>query len=146
MQFTLHIPGKPRGKDRPRFVRKTGRTYTPKETVVAEERIREIWREVGEPALSGPLRATMTAFTPRPASHYLTDGVSLSAEGRRHPFPDNQKPDLDNVLKLCLDALNGHAFKDDVQFIESHVYRFWTDVTSPNREGFVVIDIKEIAP
>jgi Holliday junction resolvase RusA-like endonuclease len=141
MDFTLVIPGKPQGKDRPRFVRATGRVYTPAETLRAEERIRVAWREVGGPVVSGPLSVFITASTPRPKGHCLTDGVSLSAEGRRHPCPDNQKPDLDNVLKLCLDALNGHAFKDDVQVVQMHAYRFWSP---PDYAGHTAIDIKEI--
>lgn len=141
MQFNLVIDGKPQGKDRPRFVRATGRTYTPATTQKAEERIQDAWREVGEPEVSGPLSVTVMGSTPRPKGHYLTDGSSLSAEGKRHPQPDNQKPDLDNVLKLCLDALNGHAFKDDVQVIQLHAYRFWSP---PGYAGHTSIDIKEI--
>jgi Holliday junction resolvase RusA-like endonuclease len=141
MQFTLLIPGKPQGKDRPRFVRATGRTYTSAETLAAEDRIRRTWMKAGEPEVSGSLSVTVGVSTPRPKGHYLTDGVRLSAEGRRHIRPDNQKPDLDNVLKLCLDALNGCAFKDDVQVIQMYAYRFWSP---PGYGGHTTIDIKEI--
>jgi Holliday junction resolvase RusA-like endonuclease len=140
MQFTLLIPGKPQGKDRPRFVRATGRTYTPKETLAAEERIRDAWSRAGGPVVSGPLGVHITASTPRPKGHYLKGG-ELSAEGRRHPFPDNQKPDLDNVAKLCLDALNGAAFKDDVAVVQMYAHRFWSP---PGYEGHTAIDVKEI--
>jgi Holliday junction resolvase RusA-like endonuclease len=142
MAIDLLIPGRAQGKDRPRFVRATGRTYTPKETLAAEERIRHAWCKAGEPEVHGALSVTITVRTPRPQSHYLKGG-ELSAEGRRHPYPDNnQKPDLDNVLKLCLDALNGHAFKDDVQIVQAHAYRFWTP---PLYGGHTAIDIKEIS-
>jgi Holliday junction resolvase RusA-like endonuclease len=140
MQCTILIPGKPQGKDRPRFVRATGRAYTPAETLRAEERIRSAWSEVGGPVMLGPLAVSIFADTPRPKGHYLKSG-ELSAEGRRHPYPDNQKPDLDNVAKLCLDALNGAAFKDDVQVIHMHTYRFWS---APGYEGHTAIEIKEI--
>jgi Holliday junction resolvase RusA-like endonuclease len=140
MQFTIVIPGKPQGKDRPRFVRATGRTYTSKETLLAEERIRDRWTGLGGPVMCGPLSVCITASTPRPKGHYLKGG-ELSAEGRRHPYPDNQKPDLDNVAKLCLDALNGVAFKDDVQVTHMHTYRFWSP---PDYAGHTSIDIKEI--
>jgi Holliday junction resolvase RusA-like endonuclease len=140
MELSIVIPGKPQGKDRPRFVRATGRVYTPAETLRAEERIRAAWREAGGPVWGGPLSVFVTVSTPRPKGHYLKGG-GLSAEGRRRRYPDNQKPDLDNVLKLCLDALNGHAFKDDVQVIQAHAYRFWSP---PRYEGHTAIDLKEI--
>jgi Holliday junction resolvase RusA-like endonuclease len=140
MELSIVIPGKPQGKDRPRFVRATGRVYTPAETLRAEERIRSTWNKAGGPVLTGPLSVFITASTPRPKGHYLKGG-ELSAEGRRHRHPDNQKPDLDNVAKLCLDALNGAAFKDDVQVIQMHTYRFWSP---PGYEGHTAIDIKEI--
>jgi Holliday junction resolvase RusA-like endonuclease len=139
MKFSLTIHGKPQGKDRPRFVRATGRTYTAKETLAAEERIRDAWREVGEPVVAGPLRVNVIASTPRPQGHYLKGG-ELSAEGRRHERPDNQKPDLDNVAKLCLDALNGNAFKDDVAVVTLYVHRVWALRGSP---GMTIIDIEE---
>ena len=35
-------------------------------------------------------------------------------------FP-TKKPDIDNVLKIILDALNGVAYHDDTQVISAHV-------------------------
>jgi Holliday junction resolvase RusA-like endonuclease len=140
MAIDLLIPGRAKGKGRPRFVQATGRTYTPKETLAAEERIRHAWCKAGEPEVHGALSVTITVSTPRPQSHYLKSG-GLSAEGRRRLYPDNQKPDLDNVAKLCLDALNGSAFRDDVQVTHMHAYRFWSP---PGYEGHTAIEIKEI--
>jgi Holliday junction resolvase RusA-like endonuclease len=144
MQVTILIPGKAQGKDRPRFVRATGRVYTPAETLRAEERIRNAWSKAGGSVMVGPLSVFIVVSTPRPKGHYLKGG-ELSAEGRRRRFPDNQKPDLDNVAKLCLDALNGAAFKDDVQVTQMYVHRVWSSPGyEAGYEGHTSIDIKEI--
>lgn len=112
--ITLRIVGAPKGKQRARFVKATGRTYTPPETNAAEARVREAWRLAGAVDLgNGPLAATLELHVARPASHWRVDG-SLTAKGVREWVPV-RKPDLDNALKLALDALNGHAYRDDAQ-------------------------------
>lgn len=124
-QIDLWIAGTPRGKDRPRFSRATGRTFTTKQTVNAEANIVQVWREAGEPRLpDGPAMLFLFVRVERPASHFKRDGA-LSAEGRRRDWPDNKKPDLDNALKLAMDALNGRAYKDDVQIVASNAFRVW---------------------
>ena len=37
-----------------------------------------------------------------------------------------KKPDIDNVTKSVLDALNGVAYKDDTQVAEVSVRKWWT--------------------
>lgn len=42
------------------------------------------------------------------------------------------KPDLDNIEKIVLDGLNGIAFKDDKQVIDSHTKkRYCRDGEAP---------------
>lgn len=59
------------------------------------------------------------------------DEVHLRVDYQR-PYPtskplygegeaDTEKPDVDNVLKLVMDALNGVAWKDDKQVTEAHI-------------------------
>lgn len=124
--FAIEVPGKPVGKGRPRFA--NGRTYTPRETVLAEQGIRSAWEDVGSPRLpDGPVRLRVTIGVERPRAHFKRDGT-LTTEGHRHPYPARQKPDVDNVLKMIMDALNSRAWKDDVQVIDGHVLRVWADV------------------
>jgi Holliday junction resolvase RusA-like endonuclease len=122
----LVLSGEPRGKGRPRFGQ--GRTWTDKDTALAEGNIIRKWEDVGEPRLpdNAPLRVHVTLYISRPNSHYKRDG-SLSAEGLRHPRPENKKPDVDNALKLVMDALNKRAYKDDVQIVEATVERQWAE-------------------
>lgn len=119
----LEVPGPPRGKNRPRFNRATGRTYTDQRTVSAEERVRGAWHRAGEPRVDGPLAMRVEIVVGRPGSHFKLDG-SLSAAGARALWP-TKKPDLDNVLKLCADSLNGCAYRDDVQIVLATVTRRW---------------------
>lgn len=38
-----------------------------------------------------------------------------------------KKPDIDNVVKAVLDALNGVAYRDDTQVIELHVRKSYSE-------------------
>lgn len=118
------VPGPPRGKDRPRFVRATGRTYTTTPTLRAEQRIREAWQQSGYGRVDGePLELFVGVVLERPKTHYRVNG-GLSAAGRRSSIP-MRKPDVDNTLKLVCDALNGVAYCDDVQIVDARVRRRW---------------------
>jgi hypothetical protein len=93
--FELRVTGQPQGKGRPRFDPARKRTYTPKETKVAEREVRAAWEEVGEPRLPDDqaIAVVVRLVVVRPAGHFKKDG-SLSAEGLRHPLPRNKKPDV----------------------------------------------------
>jgi Holliday junction resolvase RusA-like endonuclease len=41
--------------------------------------------------------------------------------------PHTSKPDIDNLVKAILDALNGVAFNDDSQIWEIQSSKIWTD-------------------
>lgn len=113
-KIVLNIPGKPLGKARPRVTRR-GITYTPKPTVEREKLVRACCEEKykDEPPLDGPLSVTITAVYPVP--------VSASAAKKREMHGGAVlpliRPDVDNVAKLILDALNGRAYADDSQVV-----------------------------
>jgi Holliday junction resolvase RusA-like endonuclease len=52
-------------------------------------------------------------------------------------YTNNHKLDTDNVLKAISDGLNGHAYNDDRQICETHLYRIWSE--NPR----VVVEIEE---
>lgn len=122
--FQLVIDGAPAGKGRPRHG--NGRTWTPKETVLAEQEIRRAWEEAGSPRIDGPVRLIVELRVTRAKDHYRADGVMLSAKGERFPLPTGKKPDVDNALKLVMDSLNGRAYRDDVDVVIATVMRFWS--------------------
>ena len=124
---TLVIQGSPTGKDRPRMNRKTGAVFTPKQTKLAEAVIIDAWRAAGEPRIEeGPLRMEVELVVSRPKGHYRKDG-QLNTEGLRHPYP-RRKPDVDNAIKLVMDALNRRAYRDDVDVVDARVIRRWADL------------------
>lgn len=96
------------GKQRPRATARGGhaRVYTPRKTRVFEELIRRAWREQVGDAWSGhhgPVSVSVSV------SRELARSSPKYWAGRQ----DTQKPDVDNVLKAVLDALNGLAYADD---------------------------------
>ncbi len=119
----LELSGRPEGKGRPRFG-KGGRVFTPNATKLAEGRIIDAWKNAGEPRLDGPIKVTLLLEVARPKSHFTTKGV-LNANGRRTPRPTGRKPDIDNALKLVMDALNRRAYRDDVDVVQAVVERWW---------------------
>lgn len=38
-----------------------------------------------------------------------------------------KKPDIDNIVKVVLDAMNKFAFKDDTQIVRLEVEKLYTD-------------------
>lgn len=119
----LWIPGTPRGQARPRFTRQ-GRAYTTAKDRAARAAYVAAWRTFGQPAYTGPVEVEIRAQYDRPLGHYTSTGA-LSAEGRRHRWPDRQLPDLDNVVKLALDALAGEAYDDDRSVVAVHACKVW---------------------
>lgn len=123
--IVLRIDGTPKGKGRPRFSRQAGRTYTPVETTRAENRVQLAWLNAGRPRVDGPIDLHLELVVERPAAHWRVDGT-LGAAGVRQPLPV-RKPDIDNALKLVMDALNGCAYRDDVDVVHARVVRRWAN-------------------
>jgi len=118
------IPGKPFGKQRPKFTTrgKFAKAYTPKETIAAEAVVaREARKHFKEP-LSGPVEIWVVAkFVPPKSWPKYRKAECL---GTYH----TQKPDWDNIGKLISDALNGIAYQDDAQVCFAVVQKVWAEV------------------
>lgn len=110
---SFDVLGKVRGKGRPRFTR-GGHAYTPKATRDYERSIREAFENATvrppEP-FSGPIAVCIMTYRQLPKS----TPKSVFSE------PDTHKPDIDNVAKIVLDALNGVAWEDDAQVVSLKV-------------------------
>lgn len=136
-EIVLTIDGTPAGKGRPRFG--NGRVFTDAKTESAEARVLIAWHNAGQPRLpDGPIQFLVTQVVARPKGHWKTDGT-LGAAGQRKPWPDGRKPDFDNALKLLADALNGSAYRDDVDIVHSWYVRRWAH---PGEHEHTVIVIR----
>lgn len=120
--INISVPGKPRGKERPRMAR-IGRhmtTYTPKNTVEYENKIRRIYRNFyGNFKLENAIEAEITAIFPIPESTSRKQREKLLQGNAYH----TKKPDCDNVAKISLDALNKLAYNDDSQVCKLSVVK-----------------------
>lgn len=118
------VPGHPVGKGRPRFAR--GRAYTPETTRKAEHRVAAIasdaMLEAGIKPVRCPVRVQIIAwFEPRKSWSKKKRLDALGNEIRPG------KPDLDNIAKLILDAINGVVFEDDEQVVELLIKKEFSD-------------------
>lgn len=135
--YTLIVPGEPTGKGRPRFSRASGRAITPAATRFAENRVYLSWFEAGQPRIAdGPIAIDVEAVLTRPRGHYRQDG-SLNPAGQRSVFP-TKTPDVDNLLKLVADALNGNGYRDDAQIVYAAVIKRWAKPDEPAHTHIVV--------
>lgn len=126
-EVEIVVPGSPVGKGRPRFAKRGNfiSTYTPEKTVVYENLIKcEYERQSGYrfPDTS-PLRVIILAYFEIPKSVSKKKRVEM-IKGYARP---TKKPDLDNIAKCYLDALNGVAYKDDVQVVECCVEKYFSE-------------------
>lgn len=114
------ISGEPRGKQRPRVA--NGHAYTPIETRQYEDAVR--YQYLASGGKEFPLRVQMKIVAYYSIPKATTKAVrKLMLAGDIRP---TRKPDVDNVLKIIADALNGVAYKDDAAINAVHIEkRYW---------------------
>ena len=135
-KFCIH--GDPQGKGRPRFSTVCGHvhTRTPDETVLYENLVKTEYRQ--QVGVKFPddamLDVRIFAYYPIPKS---------ASKRKRQAMLDKKirptkKPDWDNVGKVICDSLNGIAYRDDAQVVDSMVRKFYSE------DPKVVVTIEEI--
>lgn len=106
------IPGRPKGKDRPRVSQRGGKmhAFTPKPTKEYEKKVRAVFQEApGSAMITGAAAVRIIAWFPIPKSARKDDRRRME-KGAILP---GTRPDIDNLAKVILDGLNGIAFADD---------------------------------
>ncbi len=101
-RVSFEVVGVPVAKSRPRVVTKGKRrfAYTPKKVREWEGHVREEAAKLFERPFDWPVVVSLIFYMPRPRSRRLDFWVPTT-------------PDLDNLEKSVLDALNGVAYTDD---------------------------------
>ena len=138
MTFQLHfmVEGTPIGKGRPKFARRGNfvSTYTPAKTRNYEDIIKAAATEaMTEPPIETPISVFVYIAVPVPVSYSKKRKASCLL-GIEKPV---KKPDIDNVAKCFLDAMNGIVYKDDSQVVSLHVTKEYGTV------GMVEVLVRE---
>lgn len=115
----FEIPGKPFAKQRPRFSPKSGRAFTPSETVSFERTVGSYAMQHCREPFAGPVSVEITAIF-EPAASW-----SQKRRAAQIGQPHTQRPDLDNIQKAILDGLNRIAFADDGQVSQITTRKLW---------------------
>lgn len=125
------MPGKPKGKARPRFAR--GHAYTPSETKAYESMIGYSYKKSGGKMIDGGVAIEIEAVYQVPAS--WTKAKKWEAiNGDKQP---TVKPDIDNIVKIIMDGLNGVAYKDDSQVVDVKATKAYS-----LDDAFVIVEVK----
>ena len=117
------VEGKIKRKARPRFNTKTGKAFTPGDTITYENWIKCCYQEQDGKFIDGPVKARIEVYHKIPKS-YTKKRVQAIRNGLEMPL---KKPDSDNIAKIVLDSLNKIAFDDDAQVVELTVIKRWTE-------------------
>ena len=131
------VDGKPQGKQRPRFSRISKTVYTPNKTAKYEKQIAKAYTDSGGKCIPADcyVSVNVSAFFPVPKS-YSKKKREDCLERRLRP---DKKPDMDNILKVVLDALNRVAYVDDKQVVELIGRKYYTE-----SDGYLWVSVREV--
>lgn len=135
-RLSFVVEGEPVGKGRARSTR-SGHHYTPAKTRAAEQRIAIAAREALLAIAAREALWFYQSFKLEPGAPLAMDVAFLLKKPKTgknakaaHGSPCTKKPDLDNLVKLVKDALNGVAYEDDSCITAIHATKAWADVPS----------------
>ena len=113
MVYEFEVPGKVTGKGRPRVNSYTGIVYTPTITKDYECLVQQYFllKYPKYEMLEGRLQVNIIAYLNIPKTTKKID-INNMLDNKISP---TKKPDIDNIVKIILDAMNKFAFKDDTQ-------------------------------
>lgn len=120
----IWVEGEPQGKGRPRFSTRNGfaTAYTPKKTsdyekLIAHEYIRSADCEM----FLGEVSVEINAYFDIPKSTTKKKRKQIIEEN----LMPQKKPDIDNIAKIVLDALNGVGWQDDKQVVQLTTTKYY---------------------
>ena len=127
----LTILGDPESKQRPRYSTYNGyvRTYTPQKTINYESLIaHEYNSKYGKLMFERdePINVVINAYFGLAKADFCKKGLSKSGREKMEMGYCTTHKDLDNTIKIILDALNSIWYVDDKQIVVINACKFWT--------------------
>ena len=119
MIYEFEVPGKITGKGRPRVNSYTGIVYTPTKTKDYESLIEQYFllKYPRFKQIEQRTKVSIIAYFDIPKSTKKSDIEGML----NNEISPTKKPDIDNIVKIVLDAMNKFAFKDDNQITKLEV-------------------------
>ena len=135
MKYEFEVPGKITGKGRPRVNSYTGIVYTPTKTKDYECLIEQYFllKYPRFKQIEKRTKVSITAYFGVPKSTKKTEVEAMLNQ----IISPTKKPDIDNIVKIVLDAMNKFAFKDDTQITKLEVEKKY------GTEEKIVVKIEE---
>jgi Holliday junction resolvase RusA-like endonuclease len=136
MKYSFEIKERAIGKQRPRYSRKLGKMYTPTKTSTFEEKVKWAFKSKYNIDIGinmNPFKAKIIIQS-KPAE-------SLGRKAKEELIKniwDLRKPDIDNITKAILDALNGLPYKDDNQVVMLYAEKKYGE------ENKICVELEEI--
>ena len=126
MIYEFEIPSKIIGKGRPRLNSHTGKVYTPTRTKDYEELVEQYFllKYPRYKTLDGRIKMDIVAYFEVPKS----TSKLVKTQMMENKISPNKKPDIDNIVKIILDAMNNIAFKDDTQITKISVEKKYSEI------------------
>lgn len=125
---TFSVAGAPQGKGRARAFRKGNFIghYTPEKTRSYEGMVRHeaTLAMAGRAPIEAPVFVQLTAIFDIPKSF----SRARRADAMGNHIKPAKKPDIDNIIKVWVDAMNGVVFKDDCQIVRGEYAKVYGPV------------------
>lgn len=125
MIYEFEIPGPVTGKGRPRINTYTCRAYTPNKTKEYEELAKQyfVLKYPRHIPIEGRVKVSIIAYFKIPkGTNKKNEELMLSGN-----ISPTKKPDIDNIEKIVLDAMNTLAFKDDNQITKLEIEKVYSE-------------------
>ena len=123
MKYEFEVPGTIKGKGRPRVNSYTCQVYTPTTTKDYEYLVEQYFllKYPKFKPLEGRVEVNIKAVFSIPKSTKKQDTEKML----ENIISPTKKPDIDNIVKIILDAMNKFAFKDDIQITKLCVEKIY---------------------
>lgn len=124
--FEVEVIGDITGKARPRMNTCTGIAYTPTKTKYYEYLVKKAFQDKygGIDLIPGNIavKVTIVAYFGVPKSTSNNKAEQMLS----YLIRPTKKPDIDNITKIVLDAMNKFVIYDDTQVVELEVKKYYS--------------------